>query len=98
TTSPNQQRIHIYVLEGEASDPEACTRIADFQITGLPAGLPSGSPVDVTYSYDSNGRIQVSAVELTGKRQANIDIIRSQGLDNQGVDAFQQIAREYHVE
>jgi molecular chaperone DnaK (HSP70) len=52
----------------------------------------------VTYSYDSNGRIQVSAVELTGKRQANIDIIRSQGLDNQGVDAFQQIAREYHVE
>ena len=66
--------------------------------SGLPAGLPSGSPVDVTYSYDSNGRIQVAAVELTGKRQANIEIIRSQGLDNQGVDAFQQIAQDYHVE
>jgi molecular chaperone DnaK len=98
TTTPNQTRIHIYVLEGEAADPDACTRIADFQITGLPSGLPSGSPVDVTYSYDSNGRIQVTAVELTGKRQANIEIIRSQGLDNQGVDAFQQIARDYHVE
>ena len=98
TTSPNQQRIHIYVLEGEASDPEACTRIADFQITGLPAGLPSGSPVDVTYSYDNNGRIQVSAVELSSKKQSNIEIVRSQGLDSQGVDSFQQIAKDYHVE
>jgi molecular chaperone DnaK len=98
TTTPNQQRIHIYVLEGEASDPEACTRIADFQIVGLPAGLPAGSPVDVTYSYDSSGRVQVRAVEQTSKKQANIEIIRSQGLDSQGVDAFQQIAKEYHVE
>jgi molecular chaperone DnaK len=98
TTTPNQQRIHVYVLEGESSEPDACTSIGDFQLVGLPPGLPAGSPVEVTYSYDNSGRIQCKAVELTGKRVGNIQIIRSQGLDSSGVDAFQQIAREYKVE
>jgi molecular chaperone DnaK len=98
TTSPNQQRVHVYVLEGEVADPEACTQIAEFQIVGLPAGLPAGSPVDVTYSYDNSGRIQCKAVELTGNKAAEIEIIRSQGLDSKGVDSFQQIAQNYHVE
>jgi hypothetical protein len=52
----------------------------------------------VTYSYDNNGRIQCTAVELTGKKAANIEIIRSQGLDAKGVDSFEAIARDYHVE
>src|SRR6185437_4641082 len=47
TTTPNQQRIHVYVLEGEATDPDACTLIGDFQVIGLPPGLPAGSPVEV---------------------------------------------------
>ncbi len=98
TTSPNQQRIHVYILEGETSDPEACTMIGDFQITGLPPNLPAGSPVDVSYSYDANGRIQCSAVELTGRKSASTQIVRSSGLDNTGVDAFKVLADEYQVE
>ncbi len=98
TTTPNQQRIHVYVLEGEASDPDACTQIAEFQIVGLPAGLPAGSPVDVTYSYDTNGRIQCTAIELTGQKRAEIEIVRSQSLDSSGIDTFARIARDYRVE
>jgi molecular chaperone DnaK len=98
TTSPNQQRVHVYVLEGEVADPDACTQVGEFQIVGLPAGLPAGSPVDVTYSYDNNGRIQCKAVEVTGQKAANIEINRGQGLDSKGVDSFQQIAQNYHVE
>jgi molecular chaperone DnaK len=98
TTTPNQQRIHVYVYEGEASDPEACTLIADFQVVNLPPGLPAGSPVEVTYSYDTNGRIQCKAVELTGQKVGTTEIVRSQGLDNKGVDNFQEIARNYKVE
>jgi molecular chaperone DnaK len=98
TTTPNQQRIHVYVLQGEVSDPDACTQIGDFQVIGLPPGLPAGSPVDVTYSYDNNGRIQCNAVDLTGKRAGNVQIQQSRGLNSSGVDAFQQMADDYHVE
>ncbi|MGE3315306.1 MAG: Hsp70 family protein [Planctomycetaceae bacterium] len=98
TTSANQQRIHVYVLEGEASDPDACTMIGDFQIVGLPPNLPAGSPVEVTYSYDANGRIHCTAKDLSGGKSASTQIIRSSGLDSSGVDAFKLLADEYQVE
>lgn len=98
TNSPNQQRVHIAVLEGDATDPDACTTIGDFRVVNLPPNLPKGSPVEVTYEYDKNGRISAYAKELTGNRDAQIEIQRSQGLDNEGVDAFENLANQYHVE
>jgi len=98
TTSPNQQRIHVYILEGDAKDPDACTLIGDFRINSLPPNLPAGSPVELTYRYDANGRIHASARELTGGREASTEIVRSSGLDEKGVDAFEALANEYRVE
>ena len=98
TTSANQRRIHVRVLEGEASDPAACTEIGDFRVTNLPENLPSGSPVDVTYEYDKNGRIHASARELVGNSAASTEIVRDSGLDAGGIDAFEVLARDYHVE
>ena len=98
TTSDNQQRIHVYVLEGEASEPDACTMIGDFRIYDLPPNLPKGSPVEVSYQYDHNGRIHVEAVELTGNNIASTKIIRESGLDVHGIDAFKVLAEEYTVE
>jgi molecular chaperone DnaK len=98
TNSPNQQRIHICVLEGDASDPDACTTIGDFRIVELPPNLPANSPVEVTYEYDKNGRISAHAREVTGNREARIEILRAQGLDKEGVSAFESLATGYHVE
>jgi len=98
TTSHNQQSIHIYILEGEASDPAACSLIGDFRIIGLPPNLPAGSPVEVEYSYDANGRIHAVARELTGNRAANTQIVRDMGLDDAGLESFRSLATEYQVE
>ncbi|MDA1213696.1 MAG: Hsp70 family protein [Planctomycetota bacterium] len=98
TTSHNQQRIHIWVLEGEVPDPNACSVIGDFVISDLPAELPAGSPVELTYSYDANGRITVAAREVRSNRAAHIEIKRDSGLDNQGITAFEKLAKEYTVE
>jgi molecular chaperone DnaK len=98
TNTENQQRVHICVLEGDATDPDACTTIGDFRVVNLPPNLPAGSPVEVTYEYDKNGRISARARELTGNREAQIEIQRAQGLDVEGVSAFEALATEYHVE
>lgn len=98
TTSPNQQSIHVYILEGEASDPAACTQIGDFRILNLPPNLPAGSPVEVEYRYDANGRIHASARELTGNASAHTEIVRDSGLDDTGLQSFQNLAKDYHVE
>ena len=98
TTSDNQQRIHVYILEGEASEPAACTAIGDFQILGLPPNLPKGSPIEVRYSYDANGRIHATARDLTGNKEAGTQIVRDSGLDNQGLADFETLAAEYSVD
>ncbi len=98
TNVPNQQRIRVRLLQGEVPDTSACTVIGDFQITNLPPNLPVGSPVELTYSYDANGRIRAEARELTGNRQASTEIIRDGGVSDTGLDAFEQLAREYQVE
>ena len=97
TTSMNQQRIHVTVLEGDALDPDACEQIGDFYITGLPLNLPAGSPVEVTYSYDSSGRIHCTAMELTSKKVASTEIIRA-GLQSKDIDIFEVLAKDYQVE
>lgn len=98
TNTPNQQRIHICVLEGDASDPDACTTIGDFRIMSLPPNLPAGSPVEVTYFYDKNGRIHARAKELTSNIEAKTEIVRDSGLTSENVDAFEALASEYSVE
>ena len=98
TTSNNQQRIHVTVLEGEASDPDACTTIGDFRVFGLPANLPAGSPLELTYEYNSQGRIHAHARELTGDNEASAEIVRDSGLNDEGIDVFQKLADDYRVE
>ncbi len=98
TTSDNQERIHVYILEGEAADPDACSPIGDFIITNLPPKLKKGSPVEVTYRYDANGRIEASAKELTGNSVASIEIVRSSGLDSDGLASFKVLAEKYKID
>jgi molecular chaperone DnaK len=98
TNVPNQQRIRVRLMQGEVPDVSACTIIGDFQITNLPPNLPLGSPVELTYSYDANGRIRAEARELTGNRQASAEIVRDGGSSDTALDAFEQLAREYQVE
>ena len=99
TTVPNQQRIHVRILQGEVDEVDACTLIGDFRIVDLPPNLPQGSPVEISYNYDANGRIHASARELTGNREASTEIVRDSGMNEFNVEeAFQSLAREYQVE
>ncbi|NOX53296.1 MAG: Hsp70 family protein [Planctomycetes bacterium] len=98
TTVDNQRRIHVTILQGETSDPDACTPIGDFHIFDLPPNLPKGSPVEVTYKYDAAGRVYVAAKEMTSNKQASIEIDRASGLDDDALVAFETLAREYQVE
>ena len=98
TTSENQQSIHIYVLEGEASDPGACTLIGDFRVVNLPANLAKGSPVQVDLKYDANGRIHAEAKEMTSNSVAKTEIVRDSGLDETGLSSFESLASGYKVE
>lgn len=97
TNTANQRTAHVYILQGDAPEPDACTQIGDF-VVDLPPNLPQNSPVEVMYSFDANGRIHAAARELTSNRQAKTEIVRDMGLTESNVDAFELLARDYKVE
>lgn len=98
TSEPNQQRVTVKVIEGDAPDPEACSLVGNCRITGLPKDLPKGSPIEVTYAFDASGRVRVKAKDKTGGKEAEIEIERKGGLDANQLNNFTALADKYQVD
>ena len=88
TAADNQSRMRVRILQGEAQQAEACIPVGECWIEGLPANLPKGSPVRVHCGVAANGRIEVTATDLTSGRAATAAIHRPGGLTEE------QIVRE----
>ena len=98
TSEPNQERVTIKVIEGDAPDPAACSMLGNFSITNLPKGLPKGAPIEITYAFDASGRVRVRARDKTGGQEAAIEITRHGGLTPEQVNDFTALAGDYKVE
>jgi hypothetical protein len=90
TKSPDQRSIVIQVLEGESSSPGECAPIGRTVIRDLPAGLPKGWPVEVTFAYGTNGRLSVRGVVPGTDRAVMLDMERDVGLSPDGVARLQE--------
>jgi molecular chaperone DnaK len=87
TRKPGQTSVHVNVLEGESSLPANCVRIGRAIIRPLPAGLPAGTQVKVTYEYNTSGRLNVLA-QIPGT-----DCQTTLTLERTGARAAPQVAR-----
>jgi molecular chaperone DnaK len=85
TLSENQHRVRVRVLQGEASQADACIPVGECWIEGLPPVLPKGSPVQVRCAVAANGLIDVMALDMTTGRMARAEIHRSSGLSEDDV-------------
>ena len=98
TNVANQERVRVQVVEGDAPDPDACSLLGNCRITDLPADLPQGSPVEVCYAFSEDGRIHISAKEVTSGKVASIRIERQGTLSEGEVDALAKLATDYTVQ
>ena len=55
TMGDNQPRVRVRVLQGEATQADACIAVGECWVEGLPPGLPKGSPVQVRYAVAATG-------------------------------------------
>lgn len=61
TVRENQSSIKITVLQGDAKAPEDCVHLGEAYLENLPAS-PEGSPVEITFSYDSSNILNVTGI------------------------------------
>jgi molecular chaperone DnaK len=90
TQKDGQQSIFIKVIEGGDSSGNNSTGIGTCTIRNLPATLPRGTPVDVTFTYQENGRLTVSAKVANLKGAAVLNLERTTGLTDKHLAAWGQ--------
>jgi len=91
TKSEGQRSIVIQILQGESSLPGECTAIGRTVIRDLPTGLPKGWPVEVTFEYGTNGRLNVRAVVSGTHREVTLELERNVGLSNEGISRWMEV-------
>ncbi len=91
TYRPGQRAILIKVLEGESDKPGLCTSLGVCTIRDLPPDLPAGWPIEVSYTYQSNGRLQVTA-RLKGRAAGvTTDFQRENSLPDDDLDMWSHL-------
>ena len=77
THEANQENVNVRVMENEVSEEtnpvEMSTEIGN-AILDIPLNLPAHSPIDVTFRLNEEGRLDVTAIEVTENRQIDTAI------------------------
>ena len=97
TVTTNQRRVTVEIVEGESEAVDYCLAVGTCVITQLPAGLPRGSPIEVTFRYDRSGRLHVQAVHLASGAWAETLIQRGGGVDPQKIHLSRELLQRVSV-
>jgi len=94
TKTEDQISIVISVLEGESKVPSQCSMIGRAVLRHLPEHLPKGWPVEVTYEYLTNGRLDVHAKIPGTSRQIELELQREQSLTSERIGKWKKVVEE----
>jgi molecular chaperone DnaK len=85
TAEDNQPSVEIHVLQGEREMAAYNKSLGKFQLTGIPAA-PRGIPqIEVAFSIDANGIVEVSAKDLGTGQEQKIEIQSGAGLSDEEI-------------
>ncbi|HEV3024018.1 MAG TPA: Hsp70 family protein, partial [Pirellulales bacterium] len=91
TKVENQRSVVVQVLEGESAMPSECTAIGRTSLRDLPPGLPASWPVEITYEYETNGRLKVTAMVPGTKKEIRLELEREGSLSDERMAKWKQV-------
>ncbi|MFQ5731033.1 MAG: Hsp70 family protein [Planctomycetaceae bacterium] len=90
TWQHNQPNVAVNIVEGGDAAGDNATPIGCCVVSDLPAGLPKGTPVVVTFRYAANGRLTVTAALPDVDQQASVVVEREAGLSDAEIEAWKE--------
>ena len=91
THKPNQESILVQIVEGESTTPEDCSQLGRCSIWDLPDSLPVGTPIEVKFAYEENGRLKIK-VKIGGaeRKSFRYEIQRPNSLTKEQLDSWRE--------
>ena len=94
TAADNQPGVEIHILQGEREMAADNKTLGRFILDGIPPA-PRGVPqIEVSFSIDANGILNVKAVDLATKKEQKITITASTGLKNEEIEKMVEDAQK----
>jgi len=77
TLTANQRIVDIQIMEqaGQTESPDVADNklVTQGEIADLPPGLPAGSPIDISFQLEADGRLTVSAIEPSSGKSLRLE-------------------------
>ncbi|WP_255190879.1 molecular chaperone DnaK [Natronobeatus ordinarius] len=98
TAADNQTSVQVRVFQGERELAEKNELLGEFHLTGIPPA-PAGTPqIEVTFSLDENGIVNVAAEDKGTGTSEEITIEGGAGLSDAEIERMQREAEEHAEE
>ncbi|MCQ2752862.1 MAG: Hsp70 family protein, partial [Bacilli bacterium] len=94
TAADNQPAVDIMVYQGERPMAHDNKLLGHFQLTGIKPARRGEPRIEVTFSIDVNGIVNVKAQDLDTKKEQSIEIKNSSGLSKEDIDRMVREAEE----
>ncbi|MBR5231153.1 MAG: molecular chaperone DnaK [Clostridia bacterium] len=95
TASPFQSSVDINVLQGEREIASANKSIGRFRLTGIKRSMMMQPQIEVTFSIDANGIVNVSACDKATGRAQEITITGSSNMSEAEIRRAMEDAQRY---
>jgi len=98
TAADNQPGVEIHILQGEREMAEDNKTLGRFILDGIPPA-PRGIPqIEVTFTIDANGILNVNAKDLATNKEQKITITASTGLKDEEIEKMVEDATKHAEE
>lgn len=95
TVTENQQSVKIQVVQGENKLASENQPLGEFTLTDIPAAAAGTPQIEVNFSIDSNGILEVSAKDLNTQKEQSIVVTAASYLsDEEMKDITEQAERD----
>ncbi|KAL4458730.1 hypothetical protein ABPG75_013595 [Micractinium tetrahymenae] len=98
TSTDNQTALGIPIYEGERAKREDNSKLGEFRLEGMLPAPRGAAKVDVTFSIDANGILNVSAKDTATGRSSDITIRNTGRLSAADVERMVSEAAQYRAE